>query len=62
MCIDGVTIAKEVRLEDLGALLREAAVETGDSVGDGTTTWTLLAHAIFAEGIRNIVAGASAII
>ena len=66
VCNDGVTIAKEVRLadpeEDLGArILREAAVKTGDAVGDGTTTATLLAHAIFAEGVRNIVAGASAI-
>jgi chaperonin GroEL len=66
VCNDGVTIAKEVHLadpvEDLGArVLREAAVKTGDAVGDGTTTATLLAHAIFAEGVRNIVAGASAI-
>ena len=66
VCDDGVTIAKEVNLEDpeenLGArLLREAAVRTGDAVGDGTTTATLLAHAIFAEGLRNVVAGASAI-
>ncbi len=66
VCDDGVTIAKEFSLEDpeenLGALmLREAAVQTGDVVGDGTTTATLLAHAIFAEGLRNVVAGASAI-
>jgi chaperonin GroEL len=66
VCNDGVTIAKEVRLEDpgedLGArLLREAAVKTADAVGDGTTSSTLLAHAIFSEGVRNIVAGASAI-
>ncbi|HEX6810384.1 MAG TPA: chaperonin GroEL [Planctomycetota bacterium] len=66
VCNDGVTIAKEVKLEDpdedLGArLLREAAVKTGDAVGDGTTTSTLIAHAIFAEGVRNIAAGASAI-
>jgi len=66
VCDDGVTIAKEVNLEDpeenLGArMLREAAVRTGDAVGDGTTTATLLAHAIFTEGLRNVVAGASAI-
>jgi len=66
VCDDGVTIAKEVNLKDpeenLGArMLREAAVRTGDAVGDGTTTATVLAHAIFAEGLRNVVAGASAI-
>jgi len=66
VCDDGVTIAKAVNLKDpeenLGArMLREAAVRTGDAVGDGTTTATLLAHAIFAEGLRNVVAGASAI-
>src|SRR5690349_3979123 len=66
VCNDGVTIAKEVHLkdpeEDLGArLLREAAERTGDTVGDGTTTSTLLAHTMFAEGLRNVVAGASAI-
>jgi chaperonin GroEL len=66
VCDDGVTIAKQVRLKDpeqnLGAqMLREAAVRTGDSVGDGTTTSTILAHAIFAEGLRNVVAGASAV-
>ena len=66
VCNDGVTIAKEFSLkdpeEDLGAqMLRGAAERTGDSVGDGTTTSTLLAHAILAEGIRNIAAGASAI-
>jgi len=66
VCDDGVTIAKEVNLldpeENLGArMLREAAVRTGDAVGDGTTTSTILAHAIFAEGLRNVVAGASAI-
>jgi chaperonin GroEL len=66
VCDDGVTIAKEVELKDpeenLGArLLREAAVRTGDAVGDGTTTAALLAHAVFAEGLRNVVAGASAI-
>src|SRR5512145_3402669 len=66
ICNDGVTIAKEVDLKDaqenLGAqVLREAAVRTGDAVGDGTTTSTLLAHTIFAEGVRNVAAGASAI-
>jgi chaperonin GroEL len=66
VCNDGVTIAKELELEDpeenLGAqMLRQAAENTGDAVGDGTTTSTLLAHAILADGIRNVVAGASAI-
>ncbi|MFN7923087.1 MAG: chaperonin GroEL [Bryobacteraceae bacterium] len=66
VCNDGVTIAKEVELkepvENLGAhMLREAAERTGDQVGDGTSTATLLAHAMFAEGVRNIAAGASAI-
>ena len=66
VCNDGVTIAKEFSLkdpeEDLGAqMLRGAAEQTGEAVGDGTTTSTLLAHAIVAEGIRNIAAGASAI-
>ena len=66
VCNDGVTIAKEFSLKDpeenLGAqMLRGAAEQTGDAVGDGTTTSTLLAHAILAEGVRNIAAGASAI-
>jgi len=66
VCNDGVTIAKEIELKDpeenLGArMLREAAEKTGDVVGDGTSTATILAHAIFAEGLRNVVAGASAI-
>jgi chaperonin GroEL len=66
VCDDGVTIAKQINLQDpeknLGArMLRQAAERTGDAVGDGTTTSTLLAHAIFAEGLRNVVAGASAI-
>jgi chaperonin GroEL len=66
VCNDGVTIAKEVDLQDpeenLGArMLREAASKTGDAVGDGTSTSTIVAHAILAEGIRNVVAGASAI-
>ena len=66
VCNDGVTIAKEVDLENpeenLGAqVLREAAERTGEAVGDGTTTATLLAHAILADGVRNVAAGASAI-
>ncbi len=66
VCNDGVTVAKEVELKDpeenLGArMIREAAEKTGDVVGDGTTTATILAHALFAEGLRNVVAGASAI-
>jgi chaperonin GroEL len=66
VCDDGVTIVKEIKLEDpeenLGAMMmRQAAERTGDAVGDGTTTSTLLAHAIFAEGLRNIVAGSSAV-
>ena len=66
ICNDGVTIAKEIDLEDpeenLGAqMIREAAERTGDSVGDGTTTSAVLAHAIFSEGVRNVAAGASAI-
>jgi chaperonin GroEL len=66
VCNDGVTIAKEVQLadpeENLGAqVLREAAERTGDLVGDGTTTATLLAHAILADGMRNVAAGASAV-
>jgi chaperonin GroEL len=65
-CDDGITIVKEVKLEDpeenLGAqMLRQAAERTGEAVGDGTTTATVLAHAIFAEGLRNVVAGASAV-
>jgi chaperonin GroEL len=63
---DGVTIAKEVTLEDpqenLGAqMIREAAEQTGDRVGDGTTTSTLLAFEMFAEGVKNVAAGASAL-
>jgi len=66
VCNDGVTIAKEFDLKDpeenLGAqVLRQAAEKTGDLVGDGTSTSTILAHAIFADGVRNVVAGASAI-
>ncbi|HWE17608.1 MAG TPA: chaperonin GroEL, partial [Hyphomicrobiaceae bacterium] len=66
VCNDGVTIAKEFDLKDaeenLGAqMLRQAAEKTGEAVGDGTSTATILAHAIFADGVRNVVAGASAI-
>jgi chaperonin GroEL len=66
VCNDGVTIAKELDLEDpeenLGAsMMRQAAERTGDLVGDGTSTATVLAHAIFADGVRNVVAGASAV-
>ena len=66
ICNDGVTIAKEIDLKDpeenLGArMIREAAERTGDAVGDGTSTSTILAHAIFADGLRNVAAGASAI-
>jgi chaperonin GroEL len=66
VCNDGVTIAKELEVEDpvenLGIrMIRQAAERTGDAVGDGTTTSTLLAQAIFAEGVRNVAAGASAI-
>ncbi|WP_448955072.1 chaperonin GroEL [Labrys neptuniae] len=66
VCNDGVTIAKEFDLKDpeenLGArMLRQAAEKTGEIVGDGTSTATILAHALFAEGVRNVVAGASAI-
>ena len=66
VCNDGVTIAKEFDLpdpeENLGArMLRQAAEKTGEAVGDGTSTSTVLAHAILADGVRNVVAGASAI-
>ena len=66
VCNDGVTIAKELELKDpeenLGAqMLRQAAERTGDVVGDGTSGSTILAHAMFADGVRNVAAGASAI-
>jgi chaperonin GroEL len=66
VCNDGVTIAKELDLRDaeenLGVqVLRQAAEKTGELVGDGTSTATVLAHAIFNDGSRNVVAGASAI-
>ncbi len=61
---DGVTVAKEIELEDpyenMGAqLLKEAATKTNDIAGDGTTTATLLAQAIVNEGLRNVAAGAN---
>jgi len=66
VCNDGVTIAKEVELKDpcenLGVqMIRQAAERTGEAVGDGTSTATILAYAMFAEGVRNVAAGASAI-
>ena len=66
VCNDGVTIAKEMELKDhvenLGVqMIRQAAERTGEAVGDGTSTATILAHAIFADGVRNVVAGASAV-
>jgi chaperonin GroEL len=66
VCNDGVTIAKEIDLKDpeenLGAqMIREAAERTGEAVGDGTSTSTILAHAIYTDGLRNVAAGASAI-
>jgi chaperonin GroEL len=64
---DGVTIAKEIELEDryenMGAqLVKEVATKTNDAAGDGTTTATVLAQAIIHEGMKNIAAGANAII
>src|SRR2546427_9134089 len=64
---DGVTVAKEIELEDpfenMGAqLLKEAATKTNDVAGDGTTTATVLAQAIANEGLRNIAAGANAML
>ncbi len=63
---DGVTIAKEIELEDhienTGvALIRQAASKTNDAAGDGTTTATVLAHAMVKEGLRNVAAGSNAI-
>ena len=61
---DGVTVAKEIELEDpyenMGAqLLKEAATKTNDVAGDGTTTATVLAHMIVSEGLKNVAAGAN---
>ncbi|NEQ80563.1 MAG: chaperonin GroEL, partial [Moorea sp. SIO2I5] len=63
---DGVTIAKEIELEDhienTGvSLIRQAASKTNDAAGDGTTTATVLAHAVVKEGLRNVAAGANPI-
>ncbi|MDE2824955.1 MAG: chaperonin GroEL [Gemmatimonadota bacterium] len=62
--LDGVTVAKEIELEDnyenMGAqMIKEAASKTSDVAGDGTTTATVLAQAIFAEGLRNVTSGAN---
>jgi len=64
---DGVTVAKEIELpdpfENMGAqLLKEAATKTNDIAGDGTTTATLLAHIIITEGMKNVAAGANAML
>src|ERR671915_1722989 len=61
---DGVTVAKEIELEDavenMGAqMVREVASKTSDIAGDGTTTATVLAQAIFREGLKNVTAGAN---
>jgi len=61
---DGVTVAKEIDLKDkyqnMGAqMVREVAIKTNDSAGDGTTTATLLAQAIYREGVKNVTAGAN---
>ena len=61
---DGVSVAKEIELEDnienMGAqLVKEVATKTNDTVGDGTTTATLLAQAIVNDGLRNVAAGAN---
>ena len=61
---DGVSVAREIeladKLEDMGAqLVKEVASNTADEAGDGTTTATVLANAIFSEGLRNITAGAN---
>ena len=63
---DGVTIAKEIELDDpyenMGAqLVKEVATKTSDVAGDGTTTATLLAQAIIREGLKNVAAGANPI-
>ena len=63
---DGVTVAKEIELEDplenIGAqLVREVASKTSDVAGDGTTTATVLAEAIFREGLKSVTSGANAL-
>jgi len=65
--VDGVSVAKEIELKDpyenMGAqMVREVASKTNDNAGDGTTTATLLAEAIFEEGLRNVTAGANPIL
>src|SRR5256712_2653212 len=62
---DGVTVAREIDLKDkyenIGAqMVREVAVRTNDTSGDGTTTATVLAQAIFREGLKNVTAGGDA--
>ena len=64
---DGVTIAKEIELEDpfenMGAqMVKEVSTKTNDVAGDGTTTATLLAQAIIHEGLKNLVAGANPVV
>lgn len=64
---DGVTIAKEIELEDpfenMGAqILKEVATKTNDVAGDGTTTATVLAQSMISEGMKNLAAGANPII
>ena len=64
MTKDGVTVAKEIELEDavenMGAqMVREVASKTSDVAGDGTTTATVLAQAIITEGLKNVTAGAN---
>nr|AOM64624.1 chaperonin GroEL [Riquetophycus sp.] len=64
---DGVTIAKEIELQDLiqntgVALIRQAASKTNDVAGDGTTTATVLAHAIVKQGLKNVAAGSNPIL
>lgn len=66
VCNDGVTIAKEFEVadpeENLGAqMIRQAAERTGEAVGDGTSTSTILACALYSDGVRNIAAGASGV-
>src|SRR6187549_2074062 len=61
---DGVTVAKEIQLgdpiENMGAqMVKEVASKTSDVAGDGTTTATVLAQAIYAEGVKNVTAGAN---
>src|SRR5260221_5677588 len=61
---DGVTVAKEIELEDrhenMGAqMVKEVASRTADKAGDGTTTATVLAEAIYSEGLKNVAAGAN---